>query len=226
MSSQVKVEDFEVFRVFRVALLKFAQAVDQSLSGAESQIGRTHSWLENEQASFWQGQLRKRTEAVTKARDAVRQKKLYKDASGHSPSAVEEEKTLARCIAAVAEAEHKIEAVRKWLPRMEKAADAYRGGVSRLNLAVSADIPKAIALLDRLAGTLEQYVQIENQAGDMPESAHATEEVPMTTGGDTTPAPPPKTAEAPPAATAGNPAALATPQPPASKEGRHVADGQ
>src|SRR5271154_755102 len=100
MSSQVKVEDFEVFRLFRVALLKFAQTAEQALTGADSEISRTFSWLENEQSAFWQGQLRKRKEAVTIAAQNLRQKKLYKDSSGRTPSAVEEEKALAKCMAA------------------------------------------------------------------------------------------------------------------------------
>src|SRR5579862_1285714 len=115
MAEQAKVEDLEVFRLFRVALLKFAHAAAQSLASADQQISSTHSWLENEQPTLWKGQLRKRSEAVTAAREAVRQKKLYKDASGKTPSAVTEEKMLARCVAAVEEANNKIEAIRKAL---------------------------------------------------------------------------------------------------------------
>src|SRR5436305_2081163 len=108
MSEQVKVEDIQVFTLFRAALVKFAQASSDALASAESEISRTKSWLESEQAGYWQSQLRKRTEEATKARDALRQKKLYKDSSGKVPSAVDEEKALARAIAAVQHAEEKI----------------------------------------------------------------------------------------------------------------------
>ena len=193
MADQVKVEDFEVFSLFRAAMLKFAQAVTQSLSNADSQIARTHSWLEGEQRSYWEGQIRKRQEAVLKAREAVRQKKLYKDSSGHTRTAIEEEKILAQCVAAVEEAQRKLEAIRKWLPRLEKAADLYRSGVSRLSRTVEGDVPRAVALLDRLAVSLEGYVQIEAPAGSMPESAAATTlEESMTRGGDAAPGGPGK----------------------------------
>jgi hypothetical protein len=161
MPEQVKVDDFEVFRLFRAALLKFAQTADNSLAGADSQISGMHAWLENEQGTYWQSQLRKRMEMVAQAREEVRKKKLYKDSTGRTPGAVEEEKVLAKRMAAVAEAEQKILAVRKWLPRLEKASELYRSGTARLVGDLSGEIPRAVNLLDRLAARLEEYVQIE-----------------------------------------------------------------
>ena len=215
MSEQVKVEDFEILALFRVALLKFGQAATQSLFNADSQIARTHSWLEGEQTSYWQSQLRKRAEAVTRARDAVRQKKLYKDSSGRIPTAVEEEKALAKCLAALEQAQGKIEAIRKALPKLEKAADLYRSGVARLSTVVSGDIPKAVALLDRLAATLEEYVQIEAPAGGVAESAAPTlYEETMSRGGEGGEVP---VITVPPAAQAA---------PPASGGGKSLPDGR
>jgi hypothetical protein len=171
MADQVKVHDLAVFGQFRVALLKFAQAADLALTGAEAEISRTRSWLEGEQRTFWESQHRKRMEAVTKAKDAVRQKKLYKDATGRVRNAVEEEKVLAKCVAAVDEAQRKMEAVRKWVPRLEKEANFYRGGVSRLNQTIVDNVPRAVALLDRLAATLEEYVAMEAPGAGAAEGA-------------------------------------------------------
>jgi hypothetical protein len=190
MPDQVKVEDFEVFGQFRVALLKFAQAADHSLTNAESDIARTRSWLEGEQRTFWETQLRKRMEAVTKAKDAVRQKKLYRDAGGRMPSAVEEERALAKCVAAMEEAQRKIEAVRKWVPRLEREASLYRGGVARLSRTVADDIPRGVALLDRLAASLEQYVQLEIPANAMPVSSATAEPAESMSRGDAAEPPP------------------------------------
>jgi hypothetical protein len=190
MPDQVKVEDFEAFRTFRAALLKFAQAADLALANADSQVARAQQWLESEQTTYWQSQFRKRSEMAVKAREAVRQKKIYKDSSGRTPGAVEEEKFLAKCAAAVAEAEQKIQAVKRWLPKLEKARDAYRGGVAGINRDVGGEIPKAVALLDRLSQSLEEYSQIEvpeTPAVDISAPAENT----MARPADETPAPPP-----------------------------------
>lgn len=171
MSNQVRIEDAEAFARLRAALLKFAQAADQSLSAADSQIARTHAWLENEQTRFWEGQIRKRTDAVAQAKDAVRQKKMYLDGAGRQRGAPEEEKALARAVALLEQAHEKRDAVRKWIPRLEKATDMYRGGVSRLATDISVEVPRAVALLDRLAESLETYLRIETPAAAAPEAA-------------------------------------------------------
>jgi len=160
MADQVRVDDLDVFRVFRGAVMKFAQTASQALMNVDAQAARTLTWLETEQTAYWQGQLRKRTEAVSRAAEAVRQKKIFRDASGRIPSAVEEEKHLAKCKAAVLEAQEKILAVRKAVPRLQKEIEAYRGGVSALGGTLTAEIPKAVALLDALAGRMEEYIQL------------------------------------------------------------------
>jgi hypothetical protein len=193
MSEQVRVEDSEVLNALRIALIKFRQAADSALLNAENQVSRTHFWLDGEQTTYWQNQLRARADAVTKAREAVRQKKLYKDASGRTPSAVEEEKMLKKCLAALEEAQQKLEAIRKWLPRLEKEADLYRGGVARLRKTLDDDVPRAVALLERLALSVEEYVQIEAPGAPLPEGA-------VTTGPQETVARGGDAAEPPPAA--------------------------
>ena len=241
MPEQVKVEEFEVFGQFRAALLKFAQAADSALTNVEAEISSTRTWLENEQRTYWENQLRKRTEAVSKARDAVRQKKLYKDVAGHTPNAIEEEKALRKCMLACEEAQQKIEAVRKWVPRLEREAGLYRGGVAHLSRTLSDDIPRAVALLDRLAATLEQYVQIEAPAAPAPEAAATAAPAESMSRGDEVslqPAPGAANVPAKPASpdtgkpdTPANPSASPPPNLPANPqtpetEGGHVGSGR
>ena len=229
MPEQVNIDDLEVFRSFRLALLKFRQTATQALITADSQIARTLTWLENDQTSYWQGQLRKGTEAVARARDAVRQKKLFKDSTGRTPNAAQEEKNLSQCLAAVTAAEQKILAVRKSIPKLEKEADVYRGSASRLSGTLTVDIPQAIALLDRLAGTMEEYVSIQAPSMGAPEGSGAAGfDESMSRGQDVelVEAPPPVVPPAvdapaepgPGEPTPGNP----TPSPTEAKEARDV----
>ena len=200
MSEQVRVKDLEVFARFRVTLIKFAQAASEAVSSADSEVAGTHNWLETEQRTFWEGQLRKRTEGVTKAREDLRQKRLYKDSSGRTPSAIEEEKALARAVAAVAHAEDRLQNVRRWLPRLEKAGGMYRSGVAALSKTIADDIPKGVSLLDRLAESIHQYLEIET-ALSAPAGESSVEAVnSMSRGGDSAPAPQPQTSADPEAA--------------------------
>ena len=95
MAETARVESIDALKAFKRALFKFAEGASVALGDAESEVHRAQLWLETEQRSHWNNQLRLRTEAVAKAKEAVRMKKLYKDATGARQSAVEEEKALA-----------------------------------------------------------------------------------------------------------------------------------
>ena len=61
------------------------------------------TWLEREQQQHWTTQIRKRTEIVGRCKEAVRMKKLFKDSSGRTQSALDEEKALAIALKRLAE---------------------------------------------------------------------------------------------------------------------------
>ena len=56
---------------------------------------RIQGWLERDQQTYWQFQMRKRHEDVVRCKEAVRMKKLFKGADGRPASSVDEEKALA-----------------------------------------------------------------------------------------------------------------------------------
>src|SRR6185295_3410310 len=91
---EARVESIDALKSFKAALIKFAEGANVALADAESDIARTVNWLENEQASYWQSEHRKRTELVGRCQEAVRMKRIFKDSSGRQQSAVEEEKAL------------------------------------------------------------------------------------------------------------------------------------
>src|SRR3954451_11574743 len=160
MSDVVRVESIDSLKHFRVALFKFAEAADSALSDAESEMHSTLRWLENEQLSHWQTQIRKRTELLGRAKEALRMKQLFKDASGRTPSAVEEQKAVRLCQARLEEAEQKLVATKKYTRVLQREIQVYKGSVQRFATTVQCDIPVAAATLDSLVQTLEEYVAL------------------------------------------------------------------
>lgn len=167
MSQGANVDDLEVFVRWKVALVKFRQAAETALLNGDAQVVRLQSWLEGEQLTYWQGQIRKRTEAVGRAKEAVRQKTLFKDSTGRTPSAFQEEKILQAALKALEEAETRLGATKRAIPRLQKENEAYRGSVQGLGTTLASDLPKAIAMIERMSMTLEDYVTLKNsQAGE------------------------------------------------------------
>ena len=157
---EAKVESIEAIANFKRALFKFAEAANSALSEAEADMAGVHRWLETEQRVYWQNNVRKASELVSRCEDALRQKRLFKDASGRIPSAVDEEKALARAKRMKEVAEEKAENVRRYTPRLQREIMLYKGQVTRFATFVAADIPAAAAKLDKMVDSLEAYVNL------------------------------------------------------------------
>ena len=161
MSNSARVDSIDALRQFRVSLIKFAEEANAALGGAESEMQRMMGWLEREQLAHWQLQIRKRQEALGRAQEALRIKKLFPDASGRTPTPVEEEKLVRRCKAAVVEAEQKLANVKKYSRLLQREIMNYKGGVQRFSTLVGSEVPVAISRLDKMAGMLERYVALK-----------------------------------------------------------------
>jgi hypothetical protein len=170
MSGTARIDSVDALRMFRTALVKFADLARVALGDAEGEMARVLVSLETEYTTFWSGQIRKRHDAVEKCKDAVRQKKLFKSPSGSTQSAVEEEKQLRIAQKRLEEAEEKLKNVRRYIPRLQKEISIYKGGVQRLATNVSSDIPMAVSRLDKMTQALEAYASLQVSGGGADDS--------------------------------------------------------
>ncbi|NNM85085.1 MAG: hypothetical protein HKL96_04920 [Phycisphaerales bacterium] len=157
MPQGAQVESFELIKAFRAAMFKFQQQGLAALGDADSELRRTLVWLETEQDAFWCDQMRKRHEILERAKDALRQKTLFKDASGRPPSAVEEREAVQLAKARLAEAEQKLSNTRRWARALQKEIETYKGSVTRLYTSLESLLPAGAAHLDKLLVDLEAY---------------------------------------------------------------------
>ncbi len=180
MATTARVQDIDSIRRFRAALVKFVESANVAMTDSEGEITRKMSWLEGEQDQFWTMQIRKWTEEVNRAKDAVRQKRIFKDSLGRQQSTVDEEKHLKKCKLILEEAEAKLANTRRFAKQLQREHLLYRGGVQRLGTVLSADLPNAIATLDRVVAQLERYVA----AGPAMAGSEASSDSPAAVGTD------------------------------------------
>jgi hypothetical protein len=160
--AEARIESVDALKAFRVALFKFVEAANTALTDADAEAMDTYRWLEGEQRTYWANNVRKATDLVSRCEEALRQKRIFKDASGRTPSAVDEEKALAKARRMKETAEEKLEHVRRYTPRMQREIMLYKGQVQRLATFVAADLPTAAAKLDKMIQTLEQYLALQS----------------------------------------------------------------
>lgn len=151
----------DAIRDFRIALVKFIEMANICLADADGEILRTLHWLEMEMAPYWATQIRKREEVVGRWKDAVRQKTLYKDATGGRQSAVDEMKQLKKAEAALTEAQEKFVASKQYIRRIQKQQMEYKGQVTKLNLALTGYLAGCLAKLQALQNIIAQYAKTD-----------------------------------------------------------------
>ena len=164
MAEGARVDAIETLQSLKIALVKFAEAANVALADAEGEMRRTQTWLQTEARSHWESELRKRTEALSRAKEALRDKKMFKDATGRTPSAVDEEKAVRIAQRNLEEAEQKIVAVRRHTMAIQKEIQIYQGAVQRFANTVQLDVPLATAQLEKMFGQLEAYVSLRAAA--------------------------------------------------------------
>ena len=160
MSRFVRVNSVDALKGFRVTLCKLTEELKGALEDAGAQARRAQVWLEREQAGHWQMQIRKRQEALNQARIALLQKQSRQEADGGRASCIEERQTLALAQRRLDEANRKLANVQRWIPKLDREVQAYRGAVQGMGTAVDVDVPRALARLDKMAEALDDYVAV------------------------------------------------------------------
>ena len=157
-----KVTSIDALRGFRAALIKFAEVAGSALTDADSDVRGTLMWLERDQMTYWTGQIRKRHDALERAKEALRLKQLYKSPSGGRQSDVDEMKAVAKAKAALQEAETKLVNAKKSAQKLHKQMMEFTGQIQRLSSTVQSNVPRAIAELDRMVAVLDEYVSLHS----------------------------------------------------------------
>jgi hypothetical protein len=160
MANTAKVDSIDAVKEFRVYMAKFGESCALAMGDCDSDMHKTVRWVEGEQQAYWAGHIRKRQEILAKAEEALRYKRAFKDATGSTPSAVEEIKAVNAAKKNLAEAQQKLANCKMWARRLQKEITLYRGGIARFNTALSSSVPMAIAQLGTLITILEKYVGI------------------------------------------------------------------
>ncbi len=183
MAEGARVYSIDAIKIFRAALIKFAETGNVAMTSGDGDIDRLLGWLERDQTSYWEGQVRKRHIVVLQWEDAVRQKRIFKSVDGSSQSAVDEMKKLQQAKRAEEEAVQKVALVKKAIGVMRKESMMYKGRVQRLATALQSDIPRAIRTIDNMLEHLDSYLAVQT-AGEGINLGGSVDEISRAAGGE------------------------------------------
>ncbi|MEO6809605.1 MAG: hypothetical protein ABI353_10890 [Isosphaeraceae bacterium] len=162
--SQASVRSIDALRDFRAALIEFAEDALGALGAADMETRRTVHWVTHEQRLYWQEQLKRRKELLSQAHSELARKKLGAS-SGNTPRYTEQLEQQKKAKARLEEAERRAELLKRWEPRLQQAVLEYKGRAGRLSDLIGGDLPRSLALLDRIIEALDAYAQVAPPSG-------------------------------------------------------------
>lgn len=155
MANQAKVTSVEALEGFRASLVLYLSKARPTLEEAADEVSRTRAWLQDDRRRHWETEVRRRARALEEAEAELFSSRLssFREATAVQQLAVHKAKR------ALAEAEEKLDRVRKWNRDFENQADPLVKQVQGLHTFLVTDMAKAVAFLAQLIRTLEAYTE-------------------------------------------------------------------
>ena len=132
-------------------------SASQALLMIDEQVRRAQQWLEHDAPAYWKQQIRICLDEVARTRSALESCRT-RTAGDNRPSCIEEQEAYRAARRRLQQAEEKVEVVSRWVQRLRREIDDYRGRTMRFRRCLETEIPRTMALLERTVSSLEKYV--------------------------------------------------------------------
>src|SRR5262245_19563241 len=159
MNPSANVRAVEALQDWHATLATFRTEAQEALAACELEIRRAFDWVADTR-QHWKQAARDAEEEVVQAKAELASRR-FPDFSGRMPDTSEQEKALRRAVAKKEFAERQVEVCRRWLTKLPAAvAETYEGPARKLAATLEAELPRGLAVLERLIAALEAYLQI------------------------------------------------------------------
>jgi hypothetical protein len=160
MPQQAQVRSVDALDSFRSSLIVYLSQARPALEEVTAEVVRTRVWLETEQRTYWENQVRRRRKELEQAQQALfsaRLGNLRRETSA-------ELMTVQRAKRAFDEAETKLRILKKWNREFEGRVQPLVKQMEKLHTVLSNDMVKAVAYLALSINTLAAYAELHPAA--------------------------------------------------------------
>jgi len=186
MPERAHVTSVEALEAFRSKLILYISKARPALEEITSDVLLVRLWLENEQRTYWENQLKRRKRAWDEAQAALFSSRL----SNLREESSAEIQAVHRSKRAYEEAETKLRVLKQWNRDFEGRVLPLVKQMEKLQTLLSGDLPRAISYLSELVLTLDNYAGVAPlAASEMPAPAGARSGLASTDGIPKTSAP-------------------------------------
>jgi hypothetical protein len=158
MPDQARVTSLEALQTFRSNLIVYLGQARPLLEEVSASVLRTHLWLENEQRTHWENQIRRRLKELQQAQQALFSAKL--GSLRHEMSA--EQLAVHRAKRSLEESETKLKIVKKWDREYDGRVQPLVKQMEKLHTVLAMDMVQAVAYLTQAINTLAAYAEVKS----------------------------------------------------------------
>jgi hypothetical protein len=160
MAESAKVLSVQALRDFRVALVNFVEEARNALSGVDMELRRMREWLERDQLSYWQAQVKRRHEAMMMARTELHRRQIAQQGSD-AISDTEQREALREAQRRLRAAEEKVETVKRLIPVFHHVLSEYRSHSTPLADHLAGGVERSLGSLEKMVQSLEAYLALQ-----------------------------------------------------------------
>jgi exonuclease VII large subunit len=164
VSGSARIQTIDAVALLAAALRQFGEESGTALIDLDMEVNRAMEWIQHERRDYWENQVRRAWEQIDEAR-AELERCMRNAVAGQRPSCYEEKKALDRAKRRQRVAEEKVEAVRRWSHTADRESLHYRVAGGQFSGWLQAELPQAVAVLERMQTALEAYVSGPAPAG-------------------------------------------------------------
>ncbi len=188
MEQQAKVTSVDALENFRASLILFLSKAKPALEEVMHEVVRTRLWIEGEQRSHWEREIKTRRRKLEQAQAELFSARISKmqEASAAQQMAVQ------HAMRAIHAAEEKMRMLKKWNRELENRADPMVKQIEQLHGFLTSEMTRAVAFLAETVKILQSYAEVSigtrsvpaappaetENAGGATDAAPATETIP------------------------------------------------
>jgi hypothetical protein len=156
MPKRAQVTSVEALEAFRATLIVYVSKARPTLEEVSADVLRTRLWLENEQRTHLETEVKRRHKALEQAQSELFSARL----SNLRKESAAEVMAVHRARRALDDAQSKLLALKRWLREFDAAAQPLLKQMEKLHTVLANDMVKAIAYLTEAVNTLDAYAGI------------------------------------------------------------------
>ncbi len=162
MPERAHVTSVEALEDFRASLIIYLSKVRPTLEEVTSEVLRTRVWVQSDQRTHWENQVRRRARELQQAQQVEFGARL----SNLRDSTDAERMAVQRARRALDEAEAKLRRVKQWSREFDSRIEPLAKQLDQLRNILAVDLPKAVAHLAQVIKALADYAGVTAVQGD------------------------------------------------------------